>query len=265
MTRPPAWLEAFQRDFGQLLRDPLDPSSGTFRSRPDQYREELVSEVRGENAVERLQLYHEQVWMRFFDALQSSAPRVTSAMGPWAFNHLAAAHLQDHPPTGHDLERAADGLLERIAASMAHRPDVVEAAHADRAARMCFHAPYVPPWRPDADTLGGLANAALIVAPSVQLAAIDDQVWVWCRTPDGVAVRRVDPLFALLLTEAGRRPLSEALATVAGALGDAERTRFEAGLRGFIGQALAYGWWVGLRLDPSTSTSAAHPPPDDPD
>ncbi len=251
----PDWLAELQRDLGRLLREPLDSSTGTFRARTDRYPAGLVAEVRGADALDRLRLYHEQGWMRLFDALQASAPRVVEAMGPWAFNHLAAEHLRERPPPPHDLERAADGLCERVVATMAHRPEVVEAERADLAERRCFHAPYAAPWRPTPEALAALGEGTIAVAPSLQIARLGSDVWVWSRTREGTARRRVHPVFARLLEEVARRPFREALAATAQGLDDAGRAQLAAGLRGWIGQALAFGWWVGLRASASSATS----------
>jgi hypothetical protein len=108
----PAWLAAFQERFSAMLRTPLDRGTGTLRARIDRYDPALVGEISPEARApgEGLAVYNRQYWFRLFGALQSEHRLACALAGAWAFNDLAARFLAAHPPRGHDLGRAADGL-----------------------------------------------------------------------------------------------------------------------------------------------------------
>lgn len=112
-VRPPAWYTAFQQAMGQLLRTPLDRSTGRFRAPVEAYPQTLVNDVHDESpgAVARLELYHEQYWRRLFNTLQESFPRTARIMDYFWFNALASHFLVMHPPQSFDLANASEGFF----------------------------------------------------------------------------------------------------------------------------------------------------------
>jgi hypothetical protein len=219
---------------------------------------------------------------------------VTRAIGAWRFNHLAALHLRERPPAGHDLDLVVDGFCERVLSAVAglagdpaaDRPLrelvagadpwarelvgspasarlVAQAAAFDVAERAAQKAPWGGVWRPRPEELGALEAGRIVVAPSVRLVRQDwalaqgtderlpeTQAWVWSRTLEGVACRRVDPVWATLLEEVAARPFGAALEATSAALTEEEERRLRARLREWIGASIAHGWWAGLAQAP---------------
>lgn len=210
MTRlvpPPSWLAPLQGAFGAVLTTPLDPSTGTLRSRRDRYPPDLLTQLADHpRTADRLALYHEQYWMRLLTAMQGELPRFARAVGYWQFNGLAALHLQDRPPVRVDLARCADGFAARLLATLhefrgrrsPRTPDLApvaplvtadttdpwllvwsrvlapmdlarQALHTDEATRHALSSPYEGIWRPTPDELGKLDGARLRYAASVRV------------------------------------------------------------------------------------------------
>lgn len=110
---PPAWLTTFQREMGQILRTPLDTTTGRFRAVVEAYPPAFVAEVidDGPGAVPRLQLYHEQYWRRLFNTLQETFPRTARAVGYFWFNALASRFLEMFPPQSYDMANVSEGFF----------------------------------------------------------------------------------------------------------------------------------------------------------
>lgn len=191
MSAPPAWLLEFQREFSAVLRTPLDRTHGALRADLEQYPVKFVGEVAppaAHSARERLAVYNRQYWLRLFTVLQRSYPLTTHVLGHWAFNALASAYLEAHPPTDRELDRIAIGfsgyLLDRIARdgtellrrAAAPAPPLElplaalsDAVRLDAAWRAVFVAPSASPFSLSPADAARLADACLERAPSVAL------------------------------------------------------------------------------------------------
>jgi len=303
----PPWLRSLQQGFGDLLRSPLDPSSGTFEPPQARYPAEVVAElaVEGEadRVEDRLALYHRQYWIRLFVTLQTGFPRTASAVGFWAFNHLAAAHLLKQAPAHWDVDRASDGFdtfVERLLrevvprsrrAAPLDRPDrrplsslqvgkrirqrpevrallacptevghVRQALRVDAADRASFAAPWVEPWRPRPDELGGLAERVLELTPSVRVVRVDwdllkaseepaarlpaGRALVFARSLEGTVARTVPLSFGRLLLFASEAPFGEALGRFEHTAPEREVASLRKDLGELVQVALGGGWWV---------------------
>ncbi|MCX5741375.1 MAG: putative DNA-binding domain-containing protein, partial [Proteobacteria bacterium] len=244
MRRGTARLAELQRQFGEMLRAPLDRSSGTLRAIPDRYDPALRAAVVGDGGA-RLAVYHRQYWFRLFGVLQQAYRLATALLGPWAFNDLAARFLVAHPPSGHDLGRVVDGFEafvagDAITRSTVPREALIEAVRIDDAFRAVFAAPDAAPvvlTPADAARLLGarLRSApafalidetwplialrdALPITPSERVVALPpphDQgrrTWAICRGADGQRVLPLSAAHAALLRLLEMYPLGEALA-----------------------------------------------------
>ena len=172
----PAWLTELQGAFGDIIRVPLERTTGTLRAATETYDLSLgVTDGPRAQARDRLAVYHRQYWFRLFGVLQASFPLTARLLGFWHFNEFAAGFLVDHPPQGWDIGAAGDGFapfLERVIAGRALRVGaplrtvegdlVVEAVRLDEVFRVVFAAPPQASFRP------GPADAARL--PSSRLA-----------------------------------------------------------------------------------------------
>ncbi|MCU0686226.1 MAG: DNA-binding domain-containing protein [Polyangiaceae bacterium] len=190
--RAPAWLAAFQGQFGAALRTPLSPETGTLRPDPSAYAPALCEGVSarggphpgaGTEGASRLATYNRQYWFRLFRTLQGEFPLTARLLGLWRFNRVAQAFLLARPPRHADLRQAADGFAEALAAALAApdasptsaslatalaappgpAPNVPQAAleqavRIDEAWRTIWAAPEQPAWRPGADDLPRFAR-----------------------------------------------------------------------------------------------------------
>lgn len=193
--RAPAWLAAFQGQFGAALRTPLSPETGTLRPDPSAYAPALCEGVSarggphpgaGTEGASRLATYNRQYWFRLFRTLQGEFPLTARLLGLWRFNRVAQAFLLARPPRHADLRQAADGFAEALAAALAApdasptsaslatalaappgpAPNVPQAAleqavRIDEAWRTIWAAPEQPAWRPGADDLPRFARLRL--------------------------------------------------------------------------------------------------------
>lgn len=118
--RAPAWWTSLQADFGALLAAPLASDGGRFRPRTELYVPSLVEAIvdDGPGAIARLALYHEQIWRRFFNALQDAFPRVARVMGHFHFNRAASLFLEERPPQGVDLANLGVGFFPWLKAQL---------------------------------------------------------------------------------------------------------------------------------------------------
>jgi hypothetical protein len=184
MSRPPEWLERYQARFSEMLRAPLDRSTGTLRARPEDYAAELCAEVlgaRGLTGAQRLAAYNRQYWFRLFTALQTEQPLTTALLGPWTFNSLAARFLEKQLPRGHDLGRVADGFCDFLERELpiegatlerdrrlVPRRAIVQAARIDDAFRCVFRAPEQKPFAPGAKDAERIPSARLCWSHAVR-------------------------------------------------------------------------------------------------
>ena len=180
---PPAWLADFQARFGAMLRTPLDRGTGTLRATPSRYGAELRREARhGPRAPadERLAVYNRQYWFRLFGLVQSAFPLTARLLGYWHFNGYATRFLLARPPSGWNVERAAEGfdafLVDLLDApsvrlepggSVIERDALLEAAKIDAAWRSVFFAPNVPAFRPSPADAHRLLDGRLAPSPTV--------------------------------------------------------------------------------------------------
>ena len=160
MSRAHTWLEAWQTDFSQMLRTPLDTRTGTLRAQPHAYPEALVaSTLPGplDAPAERLAVYNRQYWFRLLTVLHSELLLTARLFGLWHFNQYALRFLQKHPPRHYELRRIADGfeafLAEAIQSESLQleptrpalpRAALLQAAKLDLSFARVFCAPPVP-------------------------------------------------------------------------------------------------------------------------
>ncbi len=259
-------LEALQRGFSQVLRTPLDPSSGTLRAVPDRFDPATRAAVVGD-ADERLAVYNRQYWFRLFGAMQQAYRLTTALLGPWTFNLLATRFLTASPPRGHDLGRAIVGFA--VFADPEVPPAIREAMRIDDAYRLVFSAPEEPSLRlgpGDAARLprGRLRRSARCViveesAPLVALrrelgtavaerpvavpAAYPDGVRAWaiCQVREGQRTVPLERGFAELLELLRAHPVAEALAIL-----EARVPRAELAVDRWFAEGMKSGFWSVL-------------------
>lgn len=186
----PPWLAAFQRDFGAMLRTPLDRGTGTLAARPERYDAAVVEAALAGPAVsglDRLATYNRQYWFRLFTVLQAEYPLVTALVGAWTFNDLATQFLLLHPPTTRDLGDVAVGFPAHLDAALpprgvrlvpssrwVPRAAVTEAAMIDASFREVFVVPPQPALRLSEAEAEGLADARLDPSPAT---AVIEEHW----------------------------------------------------------------------------------------
>lgn len=214
---PPDWWVVTQQDFAELLRTPLGTHGGRFGSEAEA-RARIVARVinDGPGADARLKLYHEQYWMRLFDAMQGMFRRTAAVTGYWTFNRLVTLHLTASPPVTSDLADCADGFfaelrrsLDGIATpggehhSLVGRPArdrfgallrevdapwslLAQAAAVDEAERRAFRSPWITPHRRVEEAN---PNGRVAVAPSLSVLRLD---WDVISVADADEPRRRD-------------------------------------------------------------------------
>jgi hypothetical protein len=188
----PAWLQELQASFGEMLRSPLDRSTGTLRADPSTYPVALLRQALPAldlSAGERLAIYNRQYWFRLFTVLQRAFPLTARLAGFWRFNEYAANFLLAHPPRGWDLDCVGAGfpefLCEAWSGERARHEEkltpheqsgehadpeaLIEAARIDRAYHDVFRAPPVARYEPSANDAGRLPHARLQLSPAVAL------------------------------------------------------------------------------------------------
>ena len=175
------WLSHFQNEFTQVLRTPLDLSSGTMRADTKKYPRKLSQQVMTElpNSANRgLSVYNRQYWFRLFGAMQSESPLVSRLLGYWRFNGLAMRFLGDHPPQEVEIHRIGRGFCaflakELPAKSAIPKIAITQAAHIDEEWSRIFLAPEQPRWRPNPDDAAQLLQLKL--TPTAALAVVEQQ------------------------------------------------------------------------------------------
>ncbi|MGE0398242.1 MAG: putative DNA-binding domain-containing protein [Kofleriaceae bacterium] len=211
MSKAVQYLEAFQRELGAVLRQPLDRATHSLRATPAAYPGALVDRVRaaGVDPGERLAVYNRQYWFRLFGVLQNEYRLVTALFGAWTFNEIAERYLRAQPPRGHDLADIAEQFAAfAVDAAAPDDPTFVrippdalrEAIAIDLAFRTAMRAPRDPELR-----LAGLNPSQLLRARLVRTRAFN----LVDETRPLIALRRALP------TPLGehRAALPDALAT----------------------------------------------------
>jgi len=183
--RSPAWLDELQARFGDMLRTPLERSSGSLRASLASYPPALLGEARPGrdlSGAERLAVYNRQYWFRLFTVMQRAYPLTAQLVGYWQFNELAANFLLARPPRGWDLDGVGAGFAEFLAEAPPsekirqadalpeiEREALLEAARIDRAYHQVFRAPAVTRYEPSASDTHRLLQARLRISPAVAL------------------------------------------------------------------------------------------------
>lgn len=283
---PPAWLEAFQARFGDVLRAPLDRATGTLTPVTDAYDRGVVeSSLDGSTlgGAERLAVYNRQYWCRLFDVLHGAFPLVCRLLGYWSFNAFAGRYLLAHPPRGWDLDDMPEAFPEWFTSDLdagtssldagVDARALVEAARIDAAFRAVFRAPDVPVFRPGADDAAHLPDARLTPSPAAVIvvehtalldlrrAALKDTTErsfpfppAW-PAPRSVALFRagdrtveapLEPMEAELLHLLRDHPVRDALARIERACPDADRASLPERTRAWLARSVERGWWTGM-------------------
>jgi hypothetical protein len=197
-ARTDGWLADFQLRFSELLRPPLDRTTGTLRARLDRYDGRLVDEVTAScNARpgERLAVYNRQYWFRLFGVLHGAFPLTTRLLGHWTLNDYAAQFFLEHAPRHWDIDSAATEFDVFMAARLsspvtALSPDgkvtiesaaVRDAVAIDAAYRRVFAAPALPPYRPSFADAAQLLRTRLRPSPA---AVTIEERWPLVRLRD---------------------------------------------------------------------------------
>ncbi|HVY31930.1 MAG TPA: DNA-binding domain-containing protein [Polyangiaceae bacterium] len=196
MTWPssPEWLLELQSRFGELLRTPLDRSSGRLRAGTEGYRPALVQAARAGatlSSAERLAVYHRQYWFRLFSVLQGLYPLTSRLVGYWHFNAFAAHHVLQRPPRGFDIDTIGDdfelSLVQQLTENATvvtdaqHRIEasaVLDAARVDAAFHRVTRAPRREPLRPGPADAERFQDSCLRLSDSV---ALVQERWPLCE------------------------------------------------------------------------------------
>lgn len=181
----PGWLLELQRQFGDLLRTPLDRSTGSLCAETAAYEAKLVGAVLPTpslGSTERLAVYHRQYWFRLLTVMQGLYPLTARLAGYWCFNEFAAHHLAGRPPHGFDIDAVGEGFDEGLAEQLLGRDEVVtasgrqletaallEAAHIDAGFHRVTRAPHLEPLRPGPNDVARFSSSCLALSPSVAL------------------------------------------------------------------------------------------------
>lgn len=283
MTLPavPGWFEQLQHHFGQMLRAPLDPRTGTLSAAPETYPSALLRESLAgprHSTAERLATYNRQYWFRLFSVLQGAYPLTTHLCGHFRFNEFASKFLTAHPPRGWDIDRVADGFDDFLASLIDEGRSergaaLVEAAHIDGAFLRVFAAPSGEPC-----VLGALEPARLLrcqleLSPAAALvteswplcemrrelrARTDEtpaplpprlaapRTWLLLRRQSDLGLLPLEPREALLLLLLTRHALQEALARLEATCSEAERASLPAATRRWLERSMTLGLWSGF-------------------
>lgn len=184
----PAWLAELQARFGDMIRTPLDRTTGTLRVTTSRYDAELLTEAADgpvASARERLAVYNRQYWFRLFSVMQTAFPLTTRLVGHWYFNELCARFLLACPPSSWDLDRVPDGFdvfleetldgdVEVRQSRFVEQQALLDAARLDAAWRGVFGAPKAHPYRPSQADAPRLLEARLVPSPAV---AVVEEHW----------------------------------------------------------------------------------------
>jgi len=282
MTRdPPAWLAELQARFGDVIRTPLDRSSGTLTATPRAYDARVVGDVRdapGVPGAERLAVYNRQYWFRLFEALHGAFPLTARLLGHWSLNDYAARFLLACPPRTWDIDCAADGFEAFFAVALerdgvAERAALTEAARIDAAWRDVFRAPMPPPFRPSAADASNLLDARLTPSPAVAMLEehypflelrkrlLGDPAetrvplpsplpsarwWALVRRDEGTLQLPLEEREARLFTLLGAFTVRDALASLERTCSEEERAPLPGKTRAWLARGVELGFWTGI-------------------
>ncbi len=234
----PPRLVALQAGWTEVLRRPLDRTTGTLRAPTEHYPAPTCAEIVGGAA--RLAVYHRQYWFRLFTALQHEFRLTAALMGAWAFNGLASDFLIASPPRARGLAEVGDGLAAHVVARAPAAP-LAQAALVDEALRRAGRHEQAGADSAARHLRAGGALARLRPAPSLtvvrerwplvelhhQLGPVapttpvalppphpdGPRAWAVAATTHGQAARPLTPAQADLLELIGTWPLAQALAS----------------------------------------------------
>ncbi|MGA7123222.1 MAG: DNA-binding domain-containing protein [Polyangiaceae bacterium] len=282
MTREaPEWLAEFQRRFGDVIRTPLDRTTGTLTVASSSYDPRVVADALDGSAVagaDRLAVYNRQYWLRLFDVLQSAFPLTSRLVGYWRFNDYAARFIFETPPRGWDIDDAADGFEaffeKRLGCRDAgERRALVESARLDAAWRHVFRAPKTHPFRPSAADAARLLDSRLVLSPGVAIveetfpllelrkevladrsekrmaippALPSSRAWALVRKDDGILQVPLEPREAELFALLGNFSVREALARLERMCCAEERARLPANAQAWLARSVERDFWIGI-------------------
>ena len=285
MTRaPPPWLVAFQKDFSEMIRTPLDPSSGTLRASESKYPPALRDATRpgpSGGPTARLAVYNRQYWFRLFGALQGEFPLVARLMGLFHFNQAAQRFLLEHPPRGVDLRLAARGFDRWLAETgelelcvPLPREALNQAAEIDLAWSDVWMAPEVPPWTPSPEELAGIEGRWLQSSPAVRVVEegwalvevrrtlgteVEDRrlplpprhpqprAWAVIRRGTAIGQLALSPARAQLMRALEAQPFGAALALVESSLSQTDKEALVRDVGAWMAEGRQLGFWTEAR------------------
>ena len=282
------WLSDFQKEFTQVLRSPLDLSSGMMRADTEKYPRKLSQQIMTEipGAANRgLSVYNRQYWFRLFGALQSEFPLVSRLLGYWRFNGLAMRFLSEHPPQEVELHRIGRGFCawlakewlarELPAKSAIPKIALTQAAHLDEEWSRIFLAPEQPRWHPTPDDAAQLLElkftptaALAIVEQQWPLLALRSQLsnypgegaiplpsslaqlehWALLRTDEGIGELLLAPRQARLYHLMSNHTLGEALATLEQECSDVPPEQLQREIASWTQQSVELGFWAKANI-----------------
>jgi len=250
MSDAPQSLRDLQAWMQQAVSSPHGPADNV---------DDRIQASASQTAAERFEIYHAAYFARLIEVLQSMFPGLRFALEDEAFDELALAYLQQHPPRSYTLNMLADRFVDFLQQTRPPRagdaPDwadfVIDLARLEAAIDEVFDGPGVegaPLLDPQA--LAQLDAAAagalqLKLAPCVRLLALEFPLQDWYTAfrrderpplpspePSWLALHRRDfvvrriPLeraeFALLSALAEGQPLGSAIAAAAAVISPGE-------------------------------------------
>ena len=277
----PAWLAEFQARFSDVIRAPLDRTSGTLAAQPSSYDPHVVRDAQAAVTVtgtDRLAVYNRQYWFRLFDVLQHAFPLTSRLVGYWQFNDYASRFFLASPPRGWDLDRVADGFEaffeEKLEWENAdERQALIESARIDDAWREVFRAPKIKPFRPSAADAARLLDARLMPSPAVRVieehfpllelrkkalrdsgearviippALPQSRAWAIVRKDEGILQLQLEPREAELLTLLLAFSVRDALARLEQACTEEERALLPTKTQAWLARSVERDFWIGL-------------------
>ncbi len=277
----PAWLAEFQASFGDVIRTPLDRTSGTLVAKSSSYASRMVREaLDASNATgsERLAVYNRQYWFRLFDVVQGAFPLTSRLTGYWLFNEYASRFLLAKPPRGWDIDRVPDGFEVFFEETLevediTTRQALIESARIDAAWHEVFRAPKTPPFRPSAADAAGLLESRL--TPSLAVRVIEEnfpllelrkktlgdpgatrvaippalphpRAWALLRNDHGISQISLEPREAELFALLREFSVRDALARLENACSAEERALLPAKTQAWLARSMKLEFWIGL-------------------
>jgi hypothetical protein len=268
-------LTALQRMVTDAVRLPSPLGKGEALA--SAMAEFVAPSARGMHALERVEVYREQFWLRHLPSLEDDYPTLGWALGSEAFRTLATEYLQAHPPRTWNLQELGADLPGYVARHGLWRGDAIacDAAKLDWSFMEAFDAPDAPPF--DARVLTSVPEAAwpgacLAFHPSLRTlvlehplhnvrdalkrkhpcerpAAQSTRIVVW---RDGACLTRAAPLepaaFELLTALERGAPLGEACEALARSHPEADSSDLGPRVGAWFQEWTASGWLSALRF-----------------